>query len=146
MDEARPVPPPVDGRGLGGGQARPFKQRNTVRAKNLRSSATNAERLLWQCLRNRKLGYKFSGQMPVGPYFADFLCRELRFILELDGISHDHSIDYDDRRDAYCRAQGFTVLRISNDDVMTNLEGVISHIQARLAQAHPQPLPLAGGE
>lgn len=84
--------------------------------------------------------------MPVGPYFADFLCRELRFIIELDGSGHVQTVDYDGRRDAYCRAQGFTVLRISNDDVMDNLEGVISHIQAMLAQAHPQPLPLAGGE
>lgn len=83
--------------------------------------------------------------MPVGPYFADFLCRELRIIIELDGFSHDQTIDHDDRRDVYCRTHGFTVLRIANDDVMTNLEGVISHIQATLAQAHPRPLPPAGG-
>lgn len=140
------TPPPASGRGPGGGPARPFRQRDTVRARKLRNDATSSEKLLWQCLRNRKLGCKFSRQMPVGPYFADFLCRELRFIIELDGSGHVQTVDYDGRRDAYCRAQGFTVLRISNDDVMDNLEGVISHIQAMLAQAHPQPLPLAGGE
>lgn len=84
--------------------------------------------------------------MPVGPYFADFLCRELNFIIELDGMSHDQSVKHDRRRDSYCRSLGFKILRIANDDVMTNLEGVVSHIQAILAQAHPQPLPPAGGE
>nr|WP_232037339.1 DUF559 domain-containing protein [Sphingobium amiense] len=65
------VPPPASGRGPGGGQARPFKQRATGSAKQLRNNATSSEKLLWQCLRNRKLGHKFSRQMPVGPYFAD---------------------------------------------------------------------------
>ncbi len=123
-----------------------FGKRDTARAKALRNAAPPAERLLWQCLRNRKLGHKFSRQMPVGPYFADFLCRELKFIIEIDGISHDHRMAYDARRDAYCRALGFQILRISHDDVMTNLEGVLSYIQATLAQAHPQPLPPAGEE
>ncbi|WP_422247730.1 endonuclease domain-containing protein [Sphingobium sp.] len=112
----------------------------------MRNDATAAEQLLWQCLRSRKLDYKFSRQMPVGPYFADFLCRELKLIIELDGASHDLSIDHDARRDAYCRSLGFQILRIGNDDVMTNLEGVVSHIRAMLAQTHPQPLPPAGGE
>jgi very-short-patch-repair endonuclease len=84
--------------------------------------------------------------MPIGPYFADFLCRELKFIIELDGISHDQTVSHDIQRDIYCRSLGFQILRITNDDVMTNLEGVVSHIQATLAQAHPRPLPPAGGE
>jgi BirA family biotin operon repressor/biotin-[acetyl-CoA-carboxylase] ligase len=61
-----------------------FKKRNTGRARELRNSATPAERLLWQQLRSSELGHKFSRQMPVGPYFADFLCRELHFIIEVD--------------------------------------------------------------
>ncbi|MDE0948230.1 MAG: DUF559 domain-containing protein, partial [Sphingobium sp.] len=141
-----PVPPPACGRGLGGGPARPFKRRATFRAKALRNSSTTPEQLLWQCLKGRKLGQKFSRQMPVGPYFADFLCRELKFIVELDGTSHDQNMHHDIQRDAYCRSLGYQILRISNDDVMTNLEGVVSHIKAILAQAHPQPLPPAGGE
>ena len=125
---------------------RPFKQRATARAKELRSSATTPEQLLWQCLKGRKLGHRFSRQMPIGPYFADFLCRELKFIIELDGTSHDQNVSHDNQRDAYCRSLGFQILRISNDDVMTNLEGVVLHIKTTLAQAHPQPLPPAGGE
>ncbi len=67
--------------------------RNTARAKSLRNVASPPERLLWQNLRNRQLGgHKFNRQMPVGPYFADFLCREFRLIVELDGISHDTAL------------------------------------------------------
>ncbi len=84
--------------------------------------------------------------MPTGPYFADFLCRELNLIIEIDGGSHDHRAAYDQHREDYCLARGYQILRFSNADVMKNLEGVVSHIQATLAQAHPQPLPLAGGE
>ena len=145
-DEAPPVPPPASGRGLGGGPTQPFKSRDTVRAKELRNSAPTSERLLWQQLRNRKLGYKFSRQMPIGPYFADFLCRELKLIIELDGDSHDYTPEYDRRRDAYCLSNGYQILRFCNADVMKNLEGVVSRVQATLAQAHPQPLPPAGGE
>jgi very-short-patch-repair endonuclease len=84
--------------------------------------------------------------MPVGPYFADFLCRERHLIIELDGDTHDHTTEYDARRDDYCRTQGYQILRFSNADVMGNLEGVITHIQTTLAKAHPRPLPQAGGE
>ncbi len=84
--------------------------------------------------------------MPVGPYFADFLCRERNLIIELDGDSHDHTVEYDTRRDDYCYSQGYQILRFSNPDVMENLEGVVTYIQTSLAQAHPRPLPQAGGE
>ncbi|RYM03007.1 DUF559 domain-containing protein [Sphingobium indicum] len=147
MRESQDVPPPASGRGLGGGQARPFRSRNTPRAKSLRNEASPPERFLWQRLRNRQLnGHKFSRQMPLGPYFCDFLCREAKLIIELDGSSHDDSAEYDARRDAYCRELGFTVLRFQNAEVIGNIEGVLSHIMAALAQAHPQPLPPAGGE
>lgn len=78
--------------------------------------------------------------MPIGPYFADFLCRDAKLIIELDGSTHDNSVDYDACRDAYCRAQGYSILRFSNADVMANLEGVLSHISATLVQK-PTPNP-----
>lgn len=84
--------------------------------------------------------------MPIGPYFADFMCRELNLIIEIDGESHDHRAAYDQHREDYCRSLGYQILRFSNADVMKNLEGVITHIQTTLAQAHPRPLPQAGGE
>ena len=118
---------------------RRFKNRNTARAKSLRNEASPPERILWQHLRNRQLsGHKFSRQMPLGPYFCDFLRREARLIVELDGASHDDSAEYDARRDAYCRKLGYSILRFSNADVLTNIDGVLSHIMAALA---PLPTP-----
>lgn len=77
--------------------------------------------------------------MPVGPYFADFLCRELKLIIEIDGESHDYTSEYDRRRDGYCLSKGYRILRFSNADVMKNLEGVVSRVQATLAQPTPSP-------
>ena len=83
--------------------------------------------------------------MPVGPYFSDFLCREAKLVIELDGSTHDNRAAYDARRDAYCRAQGYSILRFTNADVLTNLEGVMSHIVTTLAQL-PTPSPSRGRE
>ena len=126
-----------------------FKERNTERARTLRNQASPAERLLWQRLSNRQVeGCKFSRQMPVGPYFADFLCRERRLVVELDGFGHDMQIEYDARRDRWMADAGYRVLRFTNDDVFERVEGVVWTIAEALresAEAHPQPLPQAGG-
>jgi BirA family biotin operon repressor/biotin-[acetyl-CoA-carboxylase] ligase len=66
-----------------------FQPRNTNRARELRNAATPAERCLWGFLSASQLGAKFSRQMPLGPYYADFLCRELALVVELDGFSHE---------------------------------------------------------
>ncbi|MEZ5709998.1 MAG: endonuclease domain-containing protein [Blastomonas sp.] len=112
----------------------------------MRNEATPAERSLWSMLRNRQLcGQKFSRQMPVGPYFADFLCRSARLIIEIDGYSHDVRPSHDRRRDAYLANEGYRVLRFSNDDVNTNLEGVVQAIAKALAVMRPPPAPPASG-
>lgn len=118
-----------------------FQPRNTARAKELRNAATPAERALWRCLSGRKIGgWKFSRQMPVGPYFVDFLCREAQLIVELDGYSHDMRQAYDQRRD-HCWAQnGYRVLRFTNGDVLSDIEGVVSAIEHSLA-LQPTPNP-----
>lgn len=61
-------------------------------------------------------------------------------MIELGGPTHDNSADYDARRDGYCRAQGYSILRFTNADVLTNIEGVVSHITATLARL-PTPNP-----
>lgn len=106
-----------------------WKPRNTDRARSLRQAATPAERALWQYLSRSQLGVKFSRQMPVGPFFADFLCRELSLVIELDGHSHDIAPEHDARRDAWMAERGFTVLRFANDDVHANIEGVVTAIR-----------------
>jgi len=83
--------------------------------------------------------------MPVGPFFADFLCRERKLVVELDGSSHDGRQDEDAKRDRYFEAQGYRIPRFQNADMMANLEDVLVAI-AQALRAHPQPLPQAGGE
>ncbi len=117
-----------------------FKPRNTSRAKTLRNQATPAERLLWKAISSRKVdGHKFSRQMPVGPYFADFLCREAQLVVELDGYSHDIGHEYDTRRDAFMAEQGFAVRRFANAEVLNNLDGVLQAIAAALAEIGQSP-------
>jgi very-short-patch-repair endonuclease len=115
-------------------------RRPTLRAQQLRNQATPAERRLWTALSASKLGWKFSRQMPVGPFICDFLCRQAMLVVELDGYSHDLSIDADARRDAFLREHGFVVVRFQNVDVMDNLEGVVFAICDALA-ARPTPNP-----
>lgn len=129
--------------GAGGGR---FKPRDTARAKELRNSATPAERALWRALSNRKLsGHKFSRQMPIGHYFADFMCREAKLTIEIDGHSHDVRQEHDRQRDRLITEQGFAVLRFSNDDVLGNLDGVVQAIAAALDERCPPPTPPASG-
>ena len=123
-----------------------FKPRDTARARELRNQATPAERRLWTALSNRKIaGHKFSRQMPVGPYFADFLCREADLVIELDGFSHDLRQTHDQQRDAFMSAKGLTVLRFTNADVMANLDGVTQAIALALEETDPPPTPPASG-
>jgi len=118
-----------------------WQPRNTTRAKDLRNQPTPAEQKLWQYLANSQLaGHKFSRQMPIGPYFCDFLCRRHRLVIELDGASHASSVETDKRRDAFMRDQGYTILRFGNADVMGNVEGVVAVIAAALAD-RPTPSP-----
>ncbi len=78
--------------------------------------------------------------MPLGPYFCDFLCRRHKLVIELDGDSHASSVDTDKRCDAFMRAQGYTILRFGNADLMGNVEGVVAVISAVLAD-RPTPGP-----
>ena len=117
-----------------------FRDRNTVRAQELRNAATSAERLLWTYLGRSQLGAKFSRQMPVGPFFADFLCRELGIIIELDGHSHDVQPERDIVRDRYLAEQGFHLMHFTNAEVLGNVEGVVTQIKCVLAD-WPNPNP-----
>jgi len=127
------------------------QRRPTERAQKLRSDATDAERRLWQHLSRRQLGgFKFSRQIPVGPYICDFLCRQRGLVIELDGGQHAEQSARDARRTAFLERQGLTVLRFWNTDVLQNAEGVLQVILSTLEQLPSKftvsPLPLAGGE
>jgi very-short-patch-repair endonuclease len=117
----------------------------TNRSRSLRRDSTDAERLLWSALRARQLdGLKFVRQEPIGPYFADFACRDANLVVELDGGQHADSA-YDKRRDAAMDAAGYRVLRLWNSEVLGNLEGALVIIAREARRApHPDPLPASG--
>ena len=105
----------------------------TQRARALRREQTDAENLLWRHLRNRNLrGVKFRRQQPVGPYVADFCADAAGVIVELDGGQHAEQTRRDARRSRYLERLGYTVIRYWNNDVVTNLEGVLADIAERL--------------
>ena len=100
----------------------------TRRARSLRENQTRAESLLWRALRGRALGgFKFVRQEPIGPYFADFVCRTEKLIIELDGATHstDEELLRDARRTEFLSVQGYRIARFHNDEVYRNLDGVL---------------------
>jgi very-short-patch-repair endonuclease len=106
----------------------------------MRSQSTDAEHRLWQILRaHRFAGYKFRRQVPLDFYIADFVCFSRRLIVELDGGQHAANTE-DAKRDAYLKAQGFRVVRIWNNELFTNEEGVAELILSAL-QSPPLPNP-----
>ncbi len=110
----------------------------TPRARTLRRNASNAENYLWYVLKNRSLaGHKFVRQLPVGPYFADFACREAGLIVEIDGGQHSGAVR-DRVRTAYLNAEGYSVLRFWNNDVLQNRDGVLDAILRTMA-GNPSP-------
>jgi very-short-patch-repair endonuclease len=101
-------------------------------ARRLRVDQTDAETVLWNCIRNRQVdGYKFVRQLPIGGYICDFVCREKFLIIEVDGGQHNESAT-DAIRDRRLAEEGYRVLRFWNNDVLGNLEGVLITIQAEL--------------
>lgn len=104
-----------------------------LRARQLRRDSTDAEKCLWRALRSKLPQRKWRRQMPVGPYFADFACFAEKLIFELDGGQHASAGTYDEARTRFIEAQGFRVLRLWNNDVLTNIDGVLEQIAQSLS-------------
>jgi very-short-patch-repair endonuclease len=123
-------------------------------ARQLRKSETVAEKRLWQELRNRKLdGCKFIRQATAGPYVADFLCRERKLIIEVDGATHssDAQMVSDKQRTAHLGRLGYKVIRIQNiemleamDQALMVIRDALSHSPSPAPRAAERPLPRAG--
>jgi very-short-patch-repair endonuclease len=110
----------------------------TGNARRLRRNATIAEQRLWYRLRSRSLyGMKFVRQEPIGPYIVDFVCREQRLIIEVDGGQHAES-ERDLVRDQWLREHKYRVLRFWNNDVIQNTDGVLEAI-AEVLGTSPSP-------
>jgi very-short-patch-repair endonuclease len=118
----------------------------TANARLLRAGMTDVERMLWRSLRGKQVAnFRFRRQHPIGKYIADFACIERKLLIELDGGQHQDQAVYDERRTIYLQSQGWEVLRFWNNDVVGNLDGVLSNIAAALTAIPPsQPSPLKG--
>jgi very-short-patch-repair endonuclease len=132
--------------------------RKTGLARHLRREQTVPEELLWSHLRSRRLGgFKFRRQAPLDRYVLDFLCSDAKLILEIDGPTHDGRLVADAARTEALGAMGYLVLRFTNEDVFSNIDGVLDEIFQYIGAAcgieplrceppHPNPLPLGERE
>ena len=106
---------------------------STRRARNLRRDSTDAERAFWNQVRDRRLGgHRFRRQVPLGPYIADFVCSEAKLIVELDGGQHQQHVAADHQRTRWLEREEYRVLRVWNNDVLGNMEGVLVAVLAEL--------------
>lgn len=150
-DDARRLnSPPLQGRGRGWGLSAEHLALFQKRAAEMRRNPTEPERRVWGILSGSQLGHhKFRRQAVVGCFIADFLCPQRALIVEVDGDTHDEAKDR--LRDDVLAERGYRVLRVTNHDVMTNLDGVAYAIGAALQQAsdrwaRPHPTPFPEGE
>jgi|WetSurMetagenome_2_1015567.scaffolds.fasta_scaffold00140_2 ATP-dependent helicase HrpA len=126
------VSPSPSGRGVGvREQPKPhaaLPETLLTHARELRKNSTDAEQLLWGLLKDRQLlDFKFRRQHPLNSYVLDFYCHEAKLAIELDGGQHaeDAQLRHDEKRSAWLKEQGITVLRFWNNEVLTNTEGVL---------------------
>ncbi|WP_083198408.1 endonuclease domain-containing protein [Pararhizobium polonicum] len=125
-------------------------------SRRLRKGTTDAESKLWRHLERIPIdGTHFRRQVPIGPYFADFVCHQIGLVIELDGSQHASpmGLQHDEKRTAFLQSQGYHVLRFWNSDVFEELDAVLDTIfaivqqrQILLAEAshfHPTPAPRA---
>jgi very-short-patch-repair endonuclease len=106
-----------------------------ARARELRRDPTAAEKILWHHLRNRQLnGFKFSRQELIGPYIVDFVCRAKKFVVEIDGVTHEtvEELAHDAARTAYLVGQGYRVMRFRNEEIFGDLGPVLEKIVLNL--------------
>ena len=122
-----------------------------ARAAEMRRNPTEPEKRLWRHLSNSQLaGHKFRRQSVIGPFIADFLCSQKALIIEVDGDTHDEMKDR--VRDEVLAEHGFRVVRVTNAEVMGNMEGVVgailislNEVSDRWDRPHPNPSPEGEG-
>ena len=118
-------------------------------AHKMRRQPTEAEKRLWRCLSGSQLGgHKFRRQAILGSYIVDFLCPQKNLAVEIDGDTH--VIEADAERDAVLAAKKIKVMRVTNEDVLKNMDGVLQFLLMELERRddrwpHPNPSPEGEG-
>jgi very-short-patch-repair endonuclease len=116
-------------------------------ARRMRKQPTIAERKLWWHLRHRLplIDTHFRRQVQIGPYIADFASHQAKLVIEIDGGQHGAQLSQDETRSLRLASDGYRVLRFWNNDVLSNIEGVLVEIQSAIASSPPpQPHPPTG--
>jgi very-short-patch-repair endonuclease len=117
-------------------------------ARNYRNNPTEAEGILWEHLRRfRHEGFIFRRQHPIVFFIADFYCHSIKLVIEVDGDYHlnDQIREYDDSRSGELERYGITILRFKNDEVVDDIEHVISRIHFKINELSSPALPGSGG-
>lgn len=126
----------------------PYNKNLKQLSRQLRGNMTDTEGHLWAKIRMKQLeGYQFYRQKPIGGYIVDFYCPGAKLVIEVDGGQHfsDEAAEYDRIRDEQTRSLGLRVLRFTNTEVLTNIEGVIENIIESMQEIPLSP-PLRKGE
>jgi len=113
----------------------PYNGKLKQLSRELRKNMTDAERHLWTKIRMKQLkGYQFYRQKPIGDYIVDFFCPRAKLVIEIDGSQHfsGDMPQYDRTRDEYLSSLGLRVLRFTNTDVLTRIEGVVERIEEEI--------------
>ncbi len=111
-----------------------------ARAKQMRANPTPTETAMWSILRAKRFEHvKFARQVVIAPYIADFVARSRKLVVEIDGDTHALCEAKDARRTAWLEYQGYRVIRFTNYEVGSNLDGVATAIAASLADTAPLP-------
>jgi very-short-patch-repair endonuclease len=129
-------------------------------ANKLRKEMTMSEALLWKELKQKQMmGFDFDRQRPIDKYIVDFYCKDLMLAIEVDGATHytEQGVERDAIRQRKLESLGVRFLRFDDEDIKTNINGVIDIIREWInshpelvgrvdGDSHPPPLPLPGGE
>jgi very-short-patch-repair endonuclease len=122
---------------------------NEIFSRAMRKAPTDAEQKLWWHLRHRLVvtGTHFRRQVRLGRYIVDFASHGAKLVIEIDGSQHIGQATADAARTKFLEKEGYRVLRFWNNDVLTNIDGVLETIQSALAATPtPDPSPQGGGE
>ena len=125
----------------------PYNPDLVALAKKLRNNMTFGEVALWREINGKKLGFRFSRQIPIDQYIVDFYCKELQLAVEVDGGIHfeeDHR-KKDEKRQKRLESLGVTVVRFSDLDVKNNLGWVLNDIRSEIEKLRPSPSPSKEG-
>jgi very-short-patch-repair endonuclease len=126
----------------------PYNPKLVDVAKKLRKNMTLGEIALWREIKNKKLGVRFSRQIPIDQFIVDFYCKELQLAIEVDGAIHfkEGHQEKDAKRQLRLESIGVSVIRFSDLDVKNNLGWVLTEIRNVIGQIEPTPNPSQEGK